>query len=120
MSKALLSAVVLLTMLSGCWQKNIGLSYYPSGKIRSEATVKNNVLDGLATSYYESGTKMSEATYLSGILHGQAFSYYEHGPKQSAAQYKNGVLHGTSARWDKDGTLVDEVNFVDGRLIPKD
>ena len=114
-------AVVVALLLTGCWRQNdAGRSYYESGKIRTEAIVKNGVLDGPATMFYESGKKMSEATYRAGVLDGKAVSYYESGAKKSAAEYKGGVLNGTSASWKEDGSVVDEVTFADGRLLAKE
>lgn len=57
----------------GCWQKDIGRSYYPSGRIRSDAVVNNGLLDGSASMFYESGAKMSEANYRAGLLNGKTF-----------------------------------------------
>lgn len=109
------SAILLLT---GCWQSDVGRSYYPSGKIRTEATVRNGLLDGPATMFYESGAKQSEAQYRAGMLDGATVSFYENGVRKAMASYKQGVLHGRSVSWDMDGTIIGEVDFVDGRLSP--
>lgn len=109
-----------LLLLSACWQKDVGRSYYASGKVRTEATIRNGLLDGPSTMFFESGSKMSEATYRSGIVDGLTFSYYENGSKKSVAQYRNGVLHGNSTSWKEDGSIVDDVTFVDGRLVAVD
>jgi antitoxin component YwqK of YwqJK toxin-antitoxin module len=103
--------------LSGCWRKDIGRSYYVSGKLRTEATVKNNVLDGPAVMYYENGRKMSEAGYRAGALNGKSISYYESGAKKAEAEYKDGVLHGTSISWSESATVLQTARFEDGRLV---
>lgn len=111
--------LAFLLAISGCWQSDVGRSYYPSGKIRTDATVRNGLLDGPATMFYESGTKMSEANYRAGLLDGKAFSFYESGSKKSTAEYKQGLLHGKSANWKEDGSIIDEVTFVEGSLVPR-
>lgn len=110
-------ALIFALLLTGCWQKDVGRSYYPSGNIRTEATVRNGLLDGPATMFYESGAKMSEATYRAGMLDGRAVSYYETGPKKSTSEYREGLLHGKSTNWKEDGSVIDEACFVDGRLV---
>ena len=115
--KKLLLIFVLLGSLSACWQRDVGRSYYPSGKLRSESTVRNNVLDGHAVMYAESGTKISEADYRAGTLHGKAVSYYESGARKAEAGYRDGMLHGTSTSWAESGAVQDTVTFQDGRLV---
>ena len=62
-------------LLTACWPKDVGRSYYQSGKIRTEATVRNGLLNGPAVMYHESGIKMSEANYRAGMLDGKTRSY---------------------------------------------
>ena len=50
-----IAGLLVAATLCGCWHSDVGRSYYPSGKLRTEATVKNNVVDGPAVMYYESG-----------------------------------------------------------------
>jgi antitoxin component YwqK of YwqJK toxin-antitoxin module len=113
----ILIVVLTAALVSGCWQKDVGRSYYASGKLRTEATVKNNVLDGHAVTYYENGKKMSEASYRAGVLHGQSIAYYESGARKSEAQFKDGVLDGSSIAWTEGGAIRHSVVFKDGRLV---
>ncbi len=41
----LVATGLLVLALTGCWQTNVGRTYYASGKVRTEATVKNGVLE---------------------------------------------------------------------------
>ena len=106
--------IALSLSLSGCWGSDVGRSYYPSGKIKTSALVRNGLLSGQATMFYESGSKMSEATYKSGVLHGDSVSYFENEKIKATSSYHNGVLNGTSSEWDKEGHLIHEVIFVLG------
>ena len=105
-----------LIFLFGCWEKEIGRSYYPEGNIKSEASIKNGLLEGVSTMYYKNGNKMSEAIYKSGLLHGLSISYYENGEIKATAHYYNGLLHGKSSYWEKNGNLSKEVIFEFGKL----
>ncbi len=116
MSWRILAAAALALLLPACWQQNVGRTYYASGKLRSEATVKNNVLDGTATMYYESGAKMSEAHYRAGALQGLSIAFYENGARKAQAEYKDGMLDGTSIAWTPDGRVERQARFVAGRL----
>lgn len=115
-------AIILLisTTMSGCWQKDIGHSYYPSGKLRTEATVRNGLLDGPSVMYFESGNKMSTANYRAGLLEGPSVAYYESGAVKSTAEYLSGILHGKSTSMKEDGTLINEVTFHGGKIIMDD
>ena len=107
----------VLIVISGCWQVDIGRSYYSNGSLRTEATVHNGMLDGPSTMYYENGDKMSEAIYKAGLLDGLATAYYEDGKIKATAGYRQGLLHGESATWSKDGLSVKKVNFDSGRIV---
>ncbi len=110
-------ALIVALSLAGCWQKNVGRTYYPSGKVRSEATIRNNVVDGPAVMYYESGKKMSEAHYTSGVLDGKSTAYYESGARKAEAEYKNGVLDGASTSWAENGAVRSQVRFEAGHVV---
>lgn len=103
--------------MAGCWQKDIGRSYYPSGSIRTEATVKNGLLNGAAVMYFENGERMSEAHYKDGMLDGVSLSYYAGGRRKDEATYSEGVLHGKSTAWREDGALLSQVEFQRGRVV---
>lgn len=117
--KRILLALAVSFLLAGCWQKDVGRSYYPSGKLRTESTVRNNVLDGHAVMYAEDGAKVSEADYRAGTLHGKSVSYYPNGARKAEASYREGMLHGTSTSWSESGAVLDSVTFQDGRLVPR-
>jgi antitoxin component YwqK of YwqJK toxin-antitoxin module len=52
MKKVVLSlALCCALLMSACWQKDVGRSFYPSGKVRTEATVRNGLLDGPSTMF---------------------------------------------------------------------
>jgi major membrane immunogen (membrane-anchored lipoprotein) len=106
----------IILLLTACWQKDVGRSFYPSGKIRTEATVANGLLNGSATMYYENGTKMGEANYRAGLINGKATSFYENGVKKAEAEYTNGVLNGISISWDEKGAEKSRAKFLDGAL----
>ena len=88
---SLFLALPLLILFSGCWQSDVGRSFYPDGSIKTEATVHNGLLDGPATMYYESGVKMSEAFYVNGVLHGKTISYHRNGKLKGQAEYNLGI-----------------------------
>jgi antitoxin component YwqK of YwqJK toxin-antitoxin module len=113
----MLAIVAAATLLVACWQKDVGRTYYANGKVRSEATVKNNVLDGHAVMYYENGTKKSEADYRAGVLHGTSVAYYESGRKKAEAGFKDGLLHGTSTTWSEKGEVLSLVHLEEGRVV---
>jgi antitoxin component YwqK of YwqJK toxin-antitoxin module len=114
-----LAAVLFCLTLGGCWSKDVGRSFYPSGKVRTEATVRNGLLDGPATMFYENGAKMSEANYRAGLLDGQSLSFYENGSKKAQPEYKDGTLHGWSWQWQENGAVMSVACFQEGRFVDR-
>jgi antitoxin component YwqK of YwqJK toxin-antitoxin module len=110
-------ALAILLLLSGCWNNDVRRSYYSSGNILSEATIKNNLLDGPSFRYYESGAIMSKANYKNGLLNGTSEAFYESGKIKAIAGYRDGILNGWSEKWTADGQQIDKVCFIDGKLI---
>lgn len=103
--------------LTGCWQKDIARSYYPSGRLLSEAVIRNGILNGHSVMYFDSGIRMGEAEYKSGLLDGTSVSFYESGQRKAQAGYKDGMLHGWSMTWGLNGLLKDRTCFSMGRVI---
>jgi antitoxin component YwqK of YwqJK toxin-antitoxin module len=110
-------ALAICFLLNGCWNNDVGRSYYSSGKILSEATIRNSLLDGPSFRYFESGVIMSKADYKNGLLNGESESFYESGKIKAKAGYKEGVLNGWSEKWNTNGQLTDKVCFIDGKVV---
>ena len=89
-----------------CWQQDVGRSFYLSGKVRTEATVRNGLQEGASTKSYESGAKMSEANCRAGLLHGKTTSFYESGSKRAEAEYKDGCCMASAVTG-----LIERKNF---------
>ena len=99
--------------------KDVGRSYYQSGKVMREATVSSGLPDGSATMFYESGTKMSEANYREVLLDRKSISYYQNGRMKSTAIYKDGYLNGLNVGWSVSGLIIGEANFELGKVVGK-
>lgn len=70
-------------------------TYYPSGKLRLERSLKRGILHGLLRAWYENGVLASEE------------------------YFKNGIRDGISRYWDENGKLLFENNLIDGTGIEK-
>ena len=67
------------------------MSWYPDGQVREEVEI--NVEDD---------------------RHGAYVSYYPNGQKKEEGRYQNNKKHGKWTRYDDQGKVVDEAEFVDG------
>lgn len=112
----IISGIFLLLIMSGCWEREVQRDFYDSGRLRSIATLKNGLLDGVSKSYYESGALKTDAHYKYGLLNGLAREYYESGSLKAQTFFENGILNGVSISWAEDGTEIDRVEFVWGAL----
>lgn len=106
-------------LLTGCWQKDVGRSYYQPWKIMTEVTLRNGMLDGPAAMFYESGAKMSEANYREGFLDGKSILYYQNGRMKSTAIYKDGYLNRPSVEWSETGLVIAEADIKLGKVVGK-
>lgn len=112
---ALMACCVLL--VTGCGEKNVTRSYYPSGSVKTEAVTKDAVLNGRAVMLAEGGQKMSEAEYRGGVLNGKSSAYFPDGKVKATAEYQDGALHGLSTAFHGNGQKASEAQFHAGVLM---
>ena len=111
---ALMACCVLL--VTGCGEKNVTRSYYPSGSVKTEAVTKDAVLNGRAEMRAEGGQKLSEAEYRGGVLNGKSSSFFLDGKVKASAEYQDGALHGNSVSYHINGQKASEATFHAGVL----
>ena len=88
-----------------------------SGKLKTEATYKDNKLNGTLIRYTEEGNLLSKETYENGILKGPAEynSYLKNNVLHTQCNYKNAVLEGESTITQQDGIVRDTNHYVKGK-----
>ena len=110
--------MVLCTLLiTGCGEKNVMRSYYPSGSVKTEAVTKDAVLNGRAVMMSEAGGKLSEAEYKGGVLSGKSIAYFPDAKVKASAEYQDGALHGSSVSYYSNGQKASEATFYSGTLM---
>jgi len=89
-----------------------------SGKLKTEATYKNNKLNGILIRYAEDGNVLSKETYENGTLKGPAeyYSYTKNNFLHTVCHYKNAVLDGEFYIEQKDGVVREKATYLKGRL----
>ena len=100
-------------VISGLPITGIIKTYYESGALQSETTVKNGKSDGPAKAYYESGILMVEGNFEDGI--GTVTQYYESGIVEKETRFKDGKRNGLQKLYDQSGNLESEKYFKDGK-----
>lgn len=115
------AALMMLCALlaTGCGEKNVIRSYYPSGSVKTEAVAKDAVLNGRAVMLAESGQQMSEAEYRGGVLNGKSSAFFPDGKVKATAEYQDGALHGLSTAFHANGQKASEAQFYAGVLTGK-
>ncbi|MBU2492996.1 MAG: hypothetical protein KJ571_10270 [Bacteroidetes bacterium] len=76
--------------------------HYEDGKLKSECTYKDGMLDGISTHYFKNGNVKAKETYRRNILEGISLIYNEEGWIIREETYKNGVLF-SKAEYDSHG-----------------
>lgn len=70
---------------------SLNYSYYPSKKLKSVQTFKNNILNGLSTTYYENGKPESKGNYTDGIKTGK-WNYWNKSGQQTTKNESDMIL----------------------------
>ena len=108
--------VLGVLLVTGCGEKNVTRSYYPSGSVKTEAITKDAVLNGRAVMLAEGGQKLSEAEYRGGVLNGKSSAFFPDGKVKAPAEYQDGALHGASTSYHANGQKASEAQFYAGVL----
>lgn len=100
--------------------KQIKTDYYISGKKKSKATYRNNIICSEKT-WHQNGKKRSKCTFKDGGLHGNEFWWHDNGEKQYKVRYHNNVTCGIELHWHSNGNLRmqiphDEIGQIDGEV----
>ena len=115
MKKVLLIITIILSfsLLTSC--KNIKKTYYDTGELFCEITLKNNIYNGPFTCYYKNGALEKKGTFINGKTEGKREIYYETGEILQTDTYKNDKLDGITQVYYKNGALNQKVVFKNGK-----
>lgn len=95
----------------------ISKTYYKSGSIKSEITVKNNKKNGPAKKYYTSGELHTLVNYVNNIKEGETIWYYKNGQPYRVTNYVHGKIQGIRKIYYENGKLQAEIPYKNGELI---
>lgn len=99
-------------------KEGIWITYHFDGvSIMAEEPYKNDQLHGIKKVYYPSGNLSEEIEYKNGIEDGISVQYAENGVKIKETQYKKGVLDGPIIIRNAEGEIIDQDEYVDGKLM---
>ena len=117
----------------------IATSHYEDGKMEMEITYRKGKKNGEEITFFENGKPQFKKTYNNDVLDGEYIAFYNNGKPQQRSLYEKGQLNGETDYFDRDGnitkiehyqngvkhgieriiqnnTLVEENNYVDGKL----
>lgn len=88
--------------------------YYVDGKLKSEYSELNGMLDGKNTTYFEDGTIKESSDWKSGKLNGTKTTYYASGKFQMITEYIDNNKHGQYTQfYDNDTNHIMEIGMYD-------
>jgi antitoxin component YwqK of YwqJK toxin-antitoxin module len=87
------------------------------GPFISQATFKNDQLDGLWTIYDGKTHKISQWSFVAGKRQGPSTWWYANGKKMREANFQNGDMDGEYLEWAPDATLRVKETFESGRKL---
>ena len=101
-------------------QREIRITNYPNGNIKSKITYKSktsDVKDGEALHYYENGQLEEKRIYKDGKENGEYLWYHENGQLRSKGSLKDGLQDGEFNTYYEDGSIEAVLICKDGKFI---
>lgn len=95
----------------------INLSYYPSGKVKSEVFYKNGKKNGSGKWYFESGQLKYEGNWKNGKQDGVEMAYFASGQLRQEAYLRDGRAQGIYKEYSQTGELLVHMKYENGELI---
>jgi len=83
---------------------------YPNGKIRTQSTFKNGMIEGTASYYYSNGKLEEKVAYVKGEKTGSVMAYDQDGKLTVTGTYKNNLREGKWTYYYPSG-IVETVGF---------
>jgi len=94
-------------------------TYYPSGRVQSELSYINDVLEGPAVWYYENGNLKTEKYFRGGILNGPIKEYYDSGLLKEEYRIADGVKDDIDKSYYPNGGLKEISKFSLGKSVER-
>ena len=89
---------------------------HSNGKKKSEAILKNGLLNGKMKGWYPNGQKATEVNFQNGKMHGLKIGWHSNGKKATEAHFKQGKQHGVEKEWYSSGEKWEKKNYKNGKL----
>ena len=93
------------------------LFYHPNETLMIATEFKNDEQHGLTSEYYVSGNLKAQVLFIDDLKTGEEKSYFD-GAAQTLATskfYKKGILNGLWQEWNKQGALVFQAEYYQGK-----
>jgi antitoxin component YwqK of YwqJK toxin-antitoxin module len=98
--------------LHGVWEM-----HRPDGTLAAERSFESGLRDGTWILYDDTGKqKLLEENYAAGKLHGPAKMWYPNGQLRREMAFKESQRHGLIEEYKEDGTKVNVISYLDGKL----
>ena len=91
--------------------------YGPDGKLTSTVPIRFGRKNGVEKLYDEEGHVLKSTPYVNGKKHGEEKGYYPSGDVWFIMPYQNDILNGRAYIYRKDGKVLKEGIYKDGRLV---
>lgn len=122
--KQILLMFFLCFAVSSFAEDNIERTYYDSGEIQCEYTLKHNVRHGLAKCYFRKNTfninnsknnLYMEISYINGKKNGIEKMYYPNGALFQETPYSDNVIDGIKRIYSENGSIDVEISYKNGQ-----
>ncbi|HFS85396.1 MAG TPA: hypothetical protein ENK72_02130 [Epsilonproteobacteria bacterium] len=92
-------------------------TYGYQGELLSKSTIQNGLKNGIEEHYDKGGKVIQRIPYLNGYKDGVMKAYYPNGQVMLIYTYLKDTWHGRAAKFDQQGTLLQEVWYENGRVV---
>jgi len=93
------------------------LFYHPNETLMIATEFKNDEQHSLTSEYYVSGNLKVQVLFIDDLKEGEEKSFFDISSKQIATSkfYKKGILNGLWQEWNKQGALVFQAEYIQGK-----
>tara|TARA_Y100000592_G_scaffold52548_1_gene82965 strand:- start:6494 stop:8140 length:1647 start_codon:yes stop_codon:yes gene_type:complete len=104
----------------------VSTGWFSNGNLKNKINWKNNKLHGEFIDFFDmdwdngNDCVKEKSFYIDGKREGKFTSYYITGQKEIESEWKDGLIHGALKRWYRNGDLMYETEFVNGKGVDID
>ncbi len=97
-------------------QNGLLKKYGYNGKLNSTVQIERGMKNGMETLFDQKDRVLKKTPYVNSKKEGVLEAYYPNGELMATITYHNNLKHGKAIKYNKDGSINQQVQFHNGQL----